>query len=381
MKIAMLIDWRDPIFWWGQVHVKYLSELLIKNHNSTVDLFVRKLIWDDGKAYTQDEILLGWKLRIFRIGPLTKFFSLFGRLSALFLTIFFLLYKTFREKYDIIHAHAYVSWLPAKIVWFITRTPVVYTVHWTMWLDAEKKWILFRIERWLICGIRYDLEISVSHKIFDYSNVNKNIVVLHNGVDVDRFDSFSVDRKNEGVSFLYVGRVDWQKWHKYLIEAISMIDPLFLRIKWFVFNLIGDGYLLPEIKQLTTSLWLDEFVCFKGKMFGKELVEQYKKNHIFILPSLAEWQPLTVLEAFATKLPVIATDVWDNSYFIKNWENWFLLPPADTYALKCIIEQVLSMGFSDYERLWKNGYDMIIEKYTRDLVVERTYKEYENLAK
>ncbi|MDR0677930.1 MAG: glycosyltransferase [Holosporaceae bacterium] len=60
-------------------------------------------------------------------------------------------YKTLKEHYDLIHAHAYVSGLPAKIVGFLTRTPVVYTVHGTMGLDANKTGILAKIERRLIC--------------------------------------------------------------------------------------------------------------------------------------------------------------------------------------------------------------------------------------
>ncbi|MEI7563870.1 MAG: hypothetical protein WCJ39_09950 [bacterium] len=52
---------------------------------------------------------------------------------------------------------------------------------------------------------------SVSHKIFDYKNVNKNIMVMHNGVDIQKFEAISVKSKYPGVTFLYVGRVDWQK--------------------------------------------------------------------------------------------------------------------------------------------------------------------------
>lgn len=382
MKIAILIDWwNPPVFWWWQVHVQYLSDLLVKNHDCKVDLFVRKLIWDDNKAYAKDETHLWWKLRIFRIGPMTRFFNTFWRITSLAFTTFFLFYKSLRENYDIIHAHAYVSWFPAKIVWFLLRIPVIYTVHGTMWLDAHRKGILAKIERWLICGIKYDLELSVSHRIFDYKNVNKNIMVMHNGVDVQKFESVSVNTKYPGINFLYVGRVDRQKWHKYLIEWLGMIDKSLLRERWFMFNFVWDGELLPEIKEMTHRLGLDDFIRFKWKIFWDELIEEYKKNTIFILPSLAEWQPLTVLEAFASKLPVIATDVGDNTYFIKNDENGYLVPSADAKALKNVVEKFLHLPISSYQHMWNNWYDLIVNNYTWDIVVGKIYEQYLSLIK
>ncbi|MDR2416174.1 MAG: glycosyltransferase [Candidatus Peribacteria bacterium] len=102
---------------------------------------------------------------------------------------------TIKEKYDIIHAHAYVYGLPAKIVGFLTKTPIVYTVNGTMGLDAKRKGILASIERRLVCEIKYNKEISVSHKIFEYPNVNKNIHIIYNGVDLQQYDAIKTAEK------------------------------------------------------------------------------------------------------------------------------------------------------------------------------------------
>jgi len=47
-------------------------------------------------------------------------------------------------------------------------------------------------------------------------------------------------------------------------------------------------------------------------------VEEYRKNSVFILPSLAEGQSIVVFEAFAAKIPVVVTEAGDNAQFIKN---------------------------------------------------------------
>jgi hypothetical protein len=67
MKIAMLMDARNPVFGGGTTNIKFLSTLLVQNHKCNVDVFVRKLKDQEGKTYTNDEQKFGGKWRLFRI--------------------------------------------------------------------------------------------------------------------------------------------------------------------------------------------------------------------------------------------------------------------------------------------------------------------------
>ncbi len=137
MKIAMLIDWRKPIYWGGQIHVENLCKQLVSKYSCKIDLFVRKLKDEKWKAYNKDETIND-KIILYRVWYSSLFFSFFARIYALIATTIFLWYKTYKEKYDLIHAHAYVSWIPAKIIWFIFKIPVVYTVHGANNLETKK---------------------------------------------------------------------------------------------------------------------------------------------------------------------------------------------------------------------------------------------------
>ena len=378
MKIAMLIDWWEPIFWWWQIHVKKLCKWLIENHNCKIDLFVRKLKDKKWEQYNKSDVLENWKLNIFRIWPTTKFFNIFWRIFSLINTTFFLLHNARKEKYEIIHAHAYVSWIPAKIVWKILKIPVIYTVHWANNLDVKNKWFLNKIEKWLLTWIKYDLEISVWRDFLKYKNVNENIQIIPNWVDIEKFNNIQINKKYRWFNFLWVWRFSWEKWLKFLIKWISLLNIELLEKKWFKLNLVWDWEEKEKIIKLVKKLKLEKFIEFKWKIFWEKLIEEYKKNDIFILPSLSEWQPLTILEAFAWKIPVITTNVWDNKYFINN-TNWFLVKSWSEKSIKNTIKKVLSLDKKYLEQLGKNWYKLVEKNYSWNNMCEKVFNCYKKI--
>lgn len=375
MKIAMLIDGWHPIYWWWQIHVEYLTKILSEKYDCKIDLFVRSIKWEDWKNYS-DSIKVNSNLNIFRVWPTVEFFNLFWRLVCLITTTFYLFYKTIREKYDLIHAHAYISWIPAKIVWTILRIPVVYTIHWSMWLDAGKTWLMAKIENWLLTWIKYDLEISVSGKIMEYKNVNTTIVVIHNWVDIEKYEKVKIDKKYDWLNFLYVWRFDWQKGLEFLVEAVSQIDRGLLDSKIVKFNLVWDWWLFEKISQMIKEKNLEKYFELKWKIFWDELIREYKSNQIFILPSLAEWQPLVINEAFISWLPVIATKVGDNEITIKEGSNWYLIDCWDSKQIKEILEKFINLDITNIEKMWQDWYIYALSELWWEKTAEKTYKEY-----
>ena len=381
MNIAMLSEWRYPLLGGGQLYTKDLCEYLVKKHSCKVDVFTRAFVFDDNKIYKKNDHLEWWKLNIFRIWPVTTFFNIFWRLAWLIAVTVFLYKKAKKEKYDIIHAHSLTPWLPAKIIGLLLKIPVVFSVHGTMHLDTNKRWLLYRGEKFFVTKIKYDLEMSDSHNILKYKNRNKNIIVMRTCVDHKRFQLNSLPEKYKWNNFLFIGRLNWQKWIEYLLEWIGKIDKEFLREKEFHLNVVGDWELREKIENLILKYGIKEFITMKWSLYGEIIVKEYYSNQVFILPSLAEWQPLVIFEAFICKLPVIATDVGDNKYFIKNWETGLLLPPWNSDKIKEAIENILNLGKEKIDSMWKNWYDLTINWYTWDIMVDRVYEQYKLLLK
>ncbi len=375
MKIAMLTEWREPLVWWWQVYAKYLCDFLVRTYGCKIDVFTRAFIDDNWEKVVENkEYAPGWM--VYRIWPVWSFFSSLYRIASLFKTTIVLYKKAKQEKYDIIHAHALLAWLPAWIVGKMLHIPVVYTVHGTMHMDVKKKWLFYYAEKFLVAYIPYDLEISVSHKVLDHNPRSKRVVIIYPGIDKAKY--LWTCPKYDGMNYLFVGRIDRQKWLSYLVKAIGNIDVSLLDNQKFHLNILGDGPDRKDIESLVDEVERRKYITFLWKTSFERIVQEYKSNQLFILPSLAEWQPVVVFEAFANKLPVIVTDVWDNSYII-NKDNGFLVPPWNIDELQKVIEKTLTMDIQDLEQMWMNWYTMTQERFWREIIVAQIYSEYKIL--
>lgn len=376
MKIAVLSEWREPVYWWWQVHVDFLCKYLVRDFSAKVDLFTRKLYDDTWVLYDKNETHENGNRRIIRIWPKWHYFDKWKRIQYMWSTTIALYKKCKQEKYNIIHAHALLAWIPAWVVWKLLSIPVIYTVHGSIHLDSGRKNIYYYIEKFLICGLQYTTQIFVSHATLQYKNNNTRKVVIHNGVDISRFARQHCVKKS-WITCLTVWRVDWQKNHIAMITALSHINPHILDSVWFMWIVVGDWPLLEYCKEQAIQLWVSKYISFAGKVFWDELVDIYHSADFFLLPSLAEWQPLTILEAFASGLPVVATDVWDNSYIVQHKSNWLLVSIKDLHALQHAIEYCIDPDhWSELLNRWENGKKLVEQQYDWHIIIAKTYEIY-----
>lgn len=370
----MLIDVWTPVYGGGKVHVWELSKNLVEKHNCIVDIYTRKLIDDSGVVYDKDESHFNSRLNVYRVGYPTKYSSFIGRFLYTLLTPFRL-----KKEYDLIHAHAYYAAYPAKILHFLRGKPVLFTVH-GIALQARGEMdsgfmsdIKSFMERITLFNLKYDCEISVDSSILKYKNVNKSIEIIPNGVDVDKFDKIKTE-KTDKFKILYVGRLHPQKGLKYLIRAAKKIIQNNPEVE---FHLIGSGSLEQELRREVKETGLSDYFKFKGEVFNEDLIREYKSSHLFVLPSIYEGQPLTLLEAWAARLPVVATDVGGNRDFIRDGVNGYLVEARNPGKLGEAITK--AMGNKKLDEMGLRGYKLVKEKYTWDKVAEKTYRLYREI--
>ncbi len=154
-----------------------------------------------------------------------------------------------------------------------------------------------------------------------------------------------------------VGRFAPEKGHRYLIEALSMLDQQ--DTAWCC-TLLGDGELEPELRALTAQHGLSEHVKFPG--FSEDVFSVLLAADVFVLPSLHESSPNALIEAMGVGLPCIASDVGGISDLIENGENGVRIPPEDPESLAAALYWVMTQP--DFvKELGKNARTTIQRKF------------------
>lgn len=180
------------------------------------------------------------------------------------------------------------------------------------------------------------------------------ISVIYNGVDVDQFSPPANKNINDPVKLISTGRLIARKGYIYLLEALKSNENIEL-------TLIGDGNLAAELQEHAKKNNMS--VRFPGRIAHQNLADHLRDADIFVLPSLNEGMPNSVLEAMACGLPVVVTDTGGSRELIKN--NGYIVKKADIDALKKALENLL------YNR------DLIIEmgRRSRKIAEDLSWKE------
>jgi len=287
------------------------------------------------------------------------------------------------EKYDLIYAHAYLPGIPVKLLDRILKIPVVYHIHGANNLEIGRWNLIFLMEKILLTQIRYNLEISVSKNFLKYKNVNK-IKYIPNGVNVKIFEQgykkfISYNNKDE-FKILFVGRFDRVKGLHVLIETVTLLKNHLIN-KNAKFYLVGYGYDEDNLKNLIKKFNLENLIIIREKLIGDDLIKEYVTSDLFILPSLSEGFPLTVLEAWACKLPVLTTSVGELPYIIKDDYNGWLVSPNNVEELSKKLKYVLNLDRKKLTEVGENGYKLVKEKYSWDEIIKNIYDELTNIIR
>ncbi len=330
MRVAVLIDAWLPFLGGGQKAVLEITKVLKKNYEIKFVIF---------HSFS--------KIIFFRF------------LWAFFVIPQLIFYHFFIEKFDLIDARAFIAGLPGKALSLILKIPVVYTVNGCGNLDRSNKGLSAWLERILLLKIRYDQQISDSEHFLKYKGVNqnKNVVIIPNGVDIGKFESLKVEKSNR-FTIVYVGRLAEIKGLLYLLKAIKRIKE---KRDNFLLKIIGQGEEEKRLKDYVKKKNLGKWVNFLGKIKGKRLIKEYESSHLFVLPSLAEGQPITLLEAWAAKLPVVVSRVGSLPYFV-NKENGYLVEAKNDKKLAKII--LKAMENRNLAQMGKNGHLLVKKNYS-----------------
>ncbi len=175
----------------------------------------------------------------------------------------------------------------------------------------------------------------------------QKIEVVHNWIDVRRFAAGESDGHMQSppaavgdkIKLIYVGWMHPKKGVQFLIPAIRLLAD---KRQDFLLTMCGGGDLFESLKQQTMELGIQDFVDFRGWVKNEEVHALLNESSIFVLPSLAEGMPNSLLQAMSCGLPVITTNVSSIPAIITNNVNGFLIEPGSPDAICQAIDKLIS---------------------------------------
>jgi len=378
----LMLTWEFPprIIGGISTHVYHLSRALVEKGTS-----VRVITCDFPNA-PSEEIIDGVSVSRVDSGrvPESNFLLWIYHLNSQMISKTIELFET--ERFDLIHAHDWVVGRAAVELKNRLGLPLISTIHATEIgrggsLDGEYRRKVRDIERLLveqsdgiICCSNYMLD-HIQHQL---GAVNAKIRVIPNGVEVSRFKRDGPPHLiPTGVSenrkvILYVGRIVREKGIFTLLDAFEKLRK---QGKDVSLVLVGEGPLKEDLAKEVLRRKLNDRVKLAGFVDEKKLVSLYNSSDAFVLPSHYEPFGMVALEAMASRVPVVVSDVGGLSEIVEDGITGVKVPAANPSTLAEGILRVLEDRELS-EQLKENAYRAVQERYRWDMIAEKTIEAY-----
>ena len=296
----------------------------------------------------------------------------FGMRFKYDITVIWKLYSLLkRERIDIIYAFMFHPTILGRIIGKIARVPVILSSVRTMKQESRLR---LKLDR-LTSGIS-DRIVTVADSVYQFCRNQVGIsedklLTIYNGIEVEKYHC---DRKYILDSNVVIGCTSGLRkvnGHPYLIEAANLLRGRNIRYK-----IVGSGDEETKLKKMASDKNLADRIEFVG--YSSDIPEQLKKFDIYVQPALYAGLSNSVLEAMASGLPVIATDVGGTSEAIIDGKTGFLVPPKNQEAIAEKITYLIEHP-DVARRLGQNAKVSVREKFSVESMVNQTNQLFESM--
>jgi glycosyltransferase involved in cell wall biosynthesis len=216
--------------------------------------------------------------------------------------------------------------------------------------------------------------------LLEEANIDSNKVsVVRNAINIRTLASVFSDAKQirskleideHTLVIVTVARLEKQKGHAYLIKSLKDVVKIYPNIKLV---LVGDGSLKEKLIQQINDQQLNDYCLVLGSR--TDIPDLLAMADIFVLPSLSEGLPFSILEAMAMKKPVIATDVGGISEVVHDHQTGSLVASKNSRALTKAIIELLGNPNRRLE-LGNAGYNLVVDKFNLERLIHDTINVY-----
>ncbi len=340
-----------------------ISIVSLSDHESVSESFL-----ESARLLASHSHLISWKRSKPFVSSISKLMSLIKK-----------------YKINILHTHEVRTDLVGLIAARLTGIKVVASVHGWVMDTVPCSWKLYQhIDRRVI---RYFNHIIVGsnflrNEIIKLGVSPQKVTTIHNTIDPARLDlaassadlkkKYKLNSKDRLIGT--VGRLSKEKGHKYLLEAAKRVIRDFPEVKFLI---VGEGEIRIELERYAKELGIIANVIFTG--FFKNLSEVLAAIDLFVIPSLTESLPLTVLEAMTAGKPVISTDVGGIPEVVIHEKTGLLVGPKKSMEMANGIMRMLQNN-EFMCTMAKNGTQLVHDEFSNRRFIKKTERLYVDLS-
>ncbi len=254
-----------------------------------------------------------------------------------------------RQGFDVLHSHGYKgNILVGGVPTYVRHIPLVSTLH--GWTATSTEGVLRLYERMDRISLRFhDAVVAVSAQMLEdrriANAVRRRITVIPNGIpavaDAEMPEADEVKDLAEFSSGAFtigaIGRLSPEKAYHHLLEAMAVLRSEGRRIRLII---IGEGPERANLQAQANRLELQDSVRLAGYRRGAE--RYLGLFDVFVISSLTEGLPMSLLEAARARTPIVATSVGAIPGVLRNGREAVLVQPAEPELLARAVAKVMN---------------------------------------
>ncbi len=323
------------------------------------------------------------KFEVYRVGSHHKYSHYAGYLSRLrFAKAAIRLGKKLKDV-DIVDGYNFTTYIPAYIISKNLKKKSIATYHETWvgeWLKNNDviTGIPYEIIERLILKLKFDKIISVSNftkkRLVKRGIKKEKIIVVPNGVDIKQFNKIKA-KKFSKPTICVINRLTPKKKTEDIIKALNIVKIKFPDIKC---KIIGKGSEMNKLKKLVSKLKLEKNVKFLGFVEKHDdVIKTLKSSHIFCSASLLEGFGMVIIEAMASDIPYVCSDIKVFKEVTENGKGGLIFKKEN---YKDLAEKIIELLRNKrlYERKIREEKDLV-KRYDWGVIVKDIEKAYSAL--
>ncbi len=203
--------------------------------------------------------------------------------------------------------------------------------------------------------------------------LKNRVVIIPNGINISA--TFDIPKRN---IIQYIGRIHPKKGLDLLVQAVSLLALNHKEILdgWKV-RIAGwdqNGY-RTELEKKVVDLGITGYIEFSGPRFGLDKDKDFSESKAFILPSYSEGLPMSILEAWSFRLPVIMTEYCN---LPEGFEaNAAIKIQTTPQSVAEGLLKFLQLSDVEQKKIGENGYLLVSSRFTWDSIASKTIEMYE----